>query len=104
MTLCLMLTACGGHGYEGTYESKVESGMIGNMSKMLPKTIITIGDNYIESQGKRIDMDNIFVRNTNGKKYLILEKGNDEQSFEIAKDGSLVQNMGMINIRFIKQD
>lgn len=32
LSLCMMLAACGGHGFEGKYESKVESGMLGNMA------------------------------------------------------------------------
>jgi len=104
LSLTLLLAACGGHGYEGKYESKVESAMLGSMSTMMPKTTITIGSDFIESKGKRVEMDDIFVRESNGKKYLVLLKGSDEEAFEITSGDSLLQNMGMMKIKFVKVD
>ena len=104
MSLALVLSACGGHGFEGKYESKVESKMLGGMAKMMPKTTLTIGTDYIESKGKRVAMDDIFVRESEDKSYLILVKGESEQAFEIVADDILVQDMGMAKIKFVKVD
>jgi hypothetical protein len=104
IALTCILSACGGHGYEGTYQSEVDSKAFGGMAKMMPKSTLTIGSNYIENEGKRIDMEEIFVRESNGKEYLILKSEQGEESFEITKDQALLKNMGMISIKFVRID
>lgn len=104
LSLCMMLAACGGHGFEGKYESKVESGMLGNMANMMPQSTLIIGSDFIENDGKRVEMDEIFVRESNGKAYLVLSKGGSEEVFEIADDKVLVQDMGMMKIKFVRVD
>lgn len=104
LSLTLLLAACGGHGFEGKYESKVESGMLGNMANMMPQSTLIIGSDYIESDGKRVEMDEIFVRDSNGKEYLVLKRGESEEVFEIADDKVLVQDMGMMKIKFVRVD
>ena len=94
----LSLIGCGEHGYEGTYQSQVESGMLGKMSKMMPKTTLVIGTDYIETDGKRIEVDEIIVRVSGGKSYLVIKSGQDEQSLEIINENTLKQDMGLVKV------
>jgi hypothetical protein len=63
---------------------------------------MTIGDNYIESKGQRVEFDEMFVRESNGEKYLIMKKGNEEQALKIIDGNTLQQDMGMMKITFTR--
>lgn len=100
LVLSLSLFACGGHGYEGTYKSSVDSKMFNNMMSKMPQSTLTIGSDYIESDGRRTEVDEIFTRESNGKKYLIIKVGDKEDALEIIDDNTLQQDMGMVKIKF----
>lgn len=98
--LCLSLLACGGHGFEGTYKSSVDSEMLNQMMSKLPQSTLTIGSDYIESNGRRAEVEEIFVRESNGKEFLIIKIGKKEESLEIIDKNTLQQNLGMAKIVF----
>lgn len=98
--LSIILVACGGHGYEGTYQSSVDSKMMNQYMNKMPKSTMTIGRDYIESNGSRTEVDEIFVRESNGKEYLIIKIGNKEDAIEIVDENTLQQDMGMMKIKF----
>ena len=98
--LSLSLFACGGHGFEGTYKSSVDSKMLNNMMGKLPQSTLTIGSDYIESDGRRTEVDEIFIRESNGKEYLIIKMDNKEDALEIVDENTLQQDMGMMKIKF----
>jgi len=103
--LAVALSACGDHGYEGTYQSEVTSKGFGSMAGMMPKTTLTIGSDYIEQNGKRVEMDEIFVRVNNDRQYLVFKSStNREEAMEIFDDGSLGQDLGMAKIKFVPVD
>lgn len=95
-----IIAACGGHGYEGKWE--IEAG-----NSVFTKTMVQsgagsfiLGDDYIEANGKRNSFDEIFVRESDGKKYLVMSKDGDEKSIEIVDDQTLQQDMGMVTLTY----
>jgi hypothetical protein len=102
--LSLLLAACGGHGYEGQYESSIEASGLGNMSSMMPKTSLYIGTDYIESNGEKTAIEKIYVKEQGDKKFLIMQTQQGEQAYIIDKDGSLLIKAGIATIKFTKVD
>jgi hypothetical protein len=100
----MTLTACGSHGYEGTYKMDRSSGM----SKMLGafggggEITMVVGSDYSTTNGERTNYDEIFVRESGGKKYLVFKKGNLEEVMLIVNDKTLSQGTGMVSISFKK--
>ena len=102
--LSILLFACGGHGYEGRYESMVVAKGFGEITKILPKTTLYIGSDYIETDGRRVDMRDIYVKELDGNKYLVLVSDDGDDMFIIEPDGSMFKNMGLRKIKFTKVD
>lgn len=96
----ILLTACGGHGFEGSYQSKVESAFMQGMSKNMPKSTLVIGSDFIEIDGKRTQADDISVRDSANKKYLVVNVTGQEQVLEIIDDNTLQQDLGVMKITF----
>lgn len=72
------------------------------MAGMMPNMTLTIGNDYVEQDGKRVEMDEIFVRENNGRQYLVFKSENkSEDAMEIFDDGSLGQDLGMAKIKFV---
>ncbi len=103
-SLSLLLAACGGHGYEGQYESSIEASGLGKMASMMPKTSLYIGTDYIESNGQKINIDKIYVKEQGDKKFLIMQTQQGEQAYMIDKDDSLLIKSGIATIKFTKID
>lgn len=105
VVLSAFLSACGGHGFEGKWKIQmVDDGMGGTFAKMAQKlagaSIFIIGDDYIESNGKRHDVD-ISIRESNDKRYLVMKGDNgDEQVFLIKDDNTLVQGNGFASVNY----
>ena len=59
-----LLSACGGHDFEGVYESRAGSSndVLNAFAEMAGADRIVIGDDYIESEGRRTTFDDIFER------------------------------------------
>lgn len=97
--LTAFLAACGGHGFEGDYESsgKINSG---GMALNLPKQQLTIGDDFMEANGQREIYDEIFVRETGDIEYLVLSKDKQEVSLKIINDKTLAMGVGGVEMTY----
>ncbi|MBW8192783.1 hypothetical protein K0504_17225 [Neiella marina] len=109
LAFTLLLTACGGHGYEGTYKLEAEGAMAGllkmaqGMSGQEGDITIEIGSDYLISEGEKIEVDEITTRVSNGKKYLVIvDEGSSEDAFEIGDNGTLIQNVGFGSLVYTK--
>jgi hypothetical protein len=98
-----LITACG-HGFEGEFESKVKSGndMANALLGAMGTQKITIGSDYIESQGQRKKMDDIFVRNSGESKYLVFKSGESEEAMKIVDSDTLEQDAGFVKVQFVR--
>ncbi len=109
LALVLLLAACGGHGYQGTYQ--VELGVehdnpFGAFLKMagdmMDKPTLIIGDDYIESDGARSTFDEIFVRDSHGKTYLVMKTKGDERAWQIIDDNTLLVKEGLVSYKLVR--
>ncbi|MCV6613871.1 MAG: hypothetical protein OIF35_02760, partial [Cellvibrionaceae bacterium] len=94
LTLAGALIGCGGHGFEGEYESKAGSSnafvdAFANSAGISQKIII--GSDYMESDGERHSFEEIFVRESGEEKYLVFKDGEDEVAWKIVDDNTLMQ-------------
>ena len=96
-----LLAACGGHGYEGKWELESDNPTILQTMKLAGAGSFTLGDDYIEANGRN-NLDEIFVRESDGKKFLIMVKDDEEKAIEIIDDDTLRQEMGMFSIKFVR--
>jgi hypothetical protein len=105
VVLSALLSACGGHGFEGKWKMQIANDAMGGaLAKMAQKlagdTTLIIGDDYIESNGQRHEVD-ISIRESDDKRYLVMKDDNDnEQIFLIKDDNTLVQGNGFASINF----
>ncbi len=99
----LVLAGCGGHGFEGTYSATSDDSMVNQMIKSTGGSTIIIGEDYLEAEGERTEVDEIFVRESNDKRYLIIVKDGEEESFEIIDDETLRIAMGPIGLNYVRQ-
>ncbi|WP_018983612.1 hypothetical protein [Salinimonas chungwhensis] len=91
-----LLSACGGHGYEGTWKATSDNAMLEKLISQSGAGTLVIGDDFIEANGQRNNVDEIFTRESGGKQYLVFAKGEDEQTFEITDDDNLeIGQMGV---------
>lgn len=99
-----VLSACGGHGYEGDYKASTGEASVDLFMGMVGPTKMTIGSDYVEIKGKRTELADIFVRESSGKSYLVFKNKNDkEQAWEILDNGDLVTyNKGM-KVTWVKE-
>lgn len=90
-----ILSGCGGHDFEGVYSLK--SGSSDEMANQLLANAInkrvTIGPDYTEIDGQRKIFDKIFIRESGGKKYLVLKNKETEEAWEIIDDNTLVKKV-----------
>lgn len=98
-----VLSACGGHGFEGSWKVESDNPVIAEAMKQSGASKFNIGDNYLESNGQRNQLDDIFVRESDGKSYLVFVSEGDEQAMEIIDDDTLKQSMGPLAITFKRQ-
>lgn len=100
--ITLVLVGCG-HGYEGTY--KVEVSSVGvNLGDLMPDTRIVIGSDYVESDGERTQMDDIFVRESGGNRYLVLKSDGKEDAWKVIDDKTLERGNGFAKARMVRVD
>ncbi|WP_417760280.1 hypothetical protein [Shewanella sp.] len=109
LALLWLLTACGGHDYEGTYQVELggnNDNPLGALLKMagdmVEKPTLVIGDDYIESDGKRSQFDDIFVRDSHGKKFLVFKNEGDEEAWQIIDDNTLLMKNGMVSYKLVR--
>ena len=100
LVLSALLTACGGHGFEGQWQMDAGKGANKMLQALGGDSIMTIGDDYIEQDGQRAEFE-IFIRESNGKQYLVFkDEDNNEDSFEIVDNNTLKQSNGLFTIKF----
>ena len=99
-----LLSACGGHDFEGVYESRAGSSndVLNAFAEMAGADRIVIGDDYIESEGKRTRFDEIFERESAGKRYLVFKSGENEEVWTIVDDNTLMQGNDLVNIKLVR--
>lgn len=105
--VCTLLVACGGHGYEGEYKfaSSGEDDLLSGFTELLAgDQIIVIGENYIDNDGVRDEYDEIFVRESGSKQYLIFVANGQEESWQILDDKTLMQDAGLMKITIRRID
>jgi|TARA_Y100000813_G_scaffold183121_1_gene153308 hypothetical protein len=99
-----LLSACGGHDFEGVYESRAGSSndVLNAFAEMAGAERIVIGDDYIESEGRRTTFDDIFERESAGKRYLVFKSGETEEVWTIVDDKTLMQGNELVNIKLVR--
>lgn len=99
------LVACGGHGFEGEYKfvSSGKNDLIGGFAQLMggAKSIV-IGENFMEIAGTRDTYDEIFVRQSDNKKYLVLSTEHSEELWQIVNSSTLMQDNGFMKITIKK--
>ncbi len=98
-----MLIGCG-HGFEGEYISKPGSSnnLIGSFAKALGGDVqqkVVIGSDYLESEGKRAEFDDIFVRESGKDSYLVFKDGDSEEAWKIIDKNTLIQSLGFMELK-----
>jgi len=86
--LIAMLVGCG-HGYEGEYQL---DGVPGS-----PKVVL--GSDYLEVKGQRTTFDKIFVRESEKTDYLVFQRDELEEAWEILDDDTL---KGFMNTELVR--
>ncbi len=101
--LVLILAGCG-HGYEGEYRSIAGSSneFLDVFAGIVESQVVEIGSDFIESQGRRTEFEDIFVRESGGERYLVFKDGASEDVWKIADDDTLVQGNELINIKLVR--
>ncbi|AZR83197.1 hypothetical protein AYJ59_07110 [Thiomicrospira sp. S5] len=99
-----ILAGCSGHDFEGKFQTKADSpnAFLNQFTNSLGSQTIVIGPDYIESDGQRELFDKIFVRNSDGQKYLIFKKDNTEDAWKIVDENTLVQGNGLVQIKLVR--
>ncbi|EGR2232126.1 hypothetical protein DZF79_28420 [Vibrio parahaemolyticus] len=108
LAISAILVGCGGHSFEGDFQTKAGSqneliNAFAGMAGEAAPTIVTIGKDYVESEGSRENFDEIFVREANdGNKYLVFVSGESEEAWKIVDENTLSQGNGLINIELVR--
>lgn len=104
LAIAVLMSGCGGHGYEGEYESKADSSIdfMNAYAGSIGSQRIVIGSDYIESQGNRLEFEKIFVRQAGKEKYLVFKDGKAEEAWKILDDGTLMQGNEFMEVRLVR--
>lgn len=104
IVLVFLLSACGGHGYEGKYTLKMEEGPMSELLRstgkghLLEEKIIEIGTDYQYGDGQRAEYENVFVREKSNAKELVfilkIDNGTQEIAYTIVDDNTLRLDAG----------
>lgn len=99
-----VLAGCGKHGFEGEYELKTGSSneMISEFAGLVAPNRIVIGRNYVESQGKRQEFDDIFVRKSGSERYLVFKTGKSEEVWKILDEKTLIFGNELIQFKYVR--
>jgi len=106
LAFATVLSACGGHDYEGVYETRAGSNneLLNSFVEMAGGEKLVIGSDYIESQGKRTLFDEIFERESAGEHYLVFKTGETEEGWKIVDKNTLMQGGGLMSIKLVRVD
>lgn len=99
----VILSGCGGHGFEGEYKAKVESVFGSGFDSFFndessSESNLIIGKDFIKVDGERIDFDSISVRDNK----LVLETEDSEDFMTIVNEKTLILDQGVVSITYIK--
>lgn len=103
--LSTILSACGGSGYEGSYNISIKGGnaMASKMAQMaMGSGQLIIGDNYIESSGQRTEFEDISVRKSGDASYLVFKSKAGEETLQIIDDNTLEKKTPMFTLQYKK--
>lgn len=99
------LIACG-HGFEGDFQLVEESSNEGAnaLYKALgTPTTVTIGSDYVERDGAREELDDIFVREQGDERFLVFKKdGKGEDAWRIIDKDTLVIGNEMYRMKLVR--
>ena len=97
--LISILSACGGHEYEGTWESSIG---LADVVKVHTETQ-AFGPDFIETKSGRRKAS-FEVREFDGKTYLdVNEPNGKQQTFWVKNKNTLVKQDGLISIQYIRK-
>ena len=101
--LMITLSACG-HGFEGEYETKTSSSieLVDAFAEIAGSHKLVIGPNYIDSDGRRTEFEEIFVRESGSERYLIFKNAGNEEIWKIIDDNTLVQGNDLMSIKLVR--
>jgi hypothetical protein len=101
-----LLAGCGGHGFEGEYEMRAgnEGGVLNDVLRTMGNQRLVIGENFIESQGQRMEFEEIFVRSSGNERHLVLKDGRSEQLWDIEDQDTLLQRVAGMELRYVRVD
>ena len=105
LALCVGLLSACNHGFEGEYQVKAGSRIevLNELSALVGVKNIIVGRDYLESQGERTHFDKILVRKSNnGQRFLVFQKGDEEEVWKIIDDNTLQQGNDLINVKLQK--
>lgn len=104
IALATLLSACGGHDFEGVYETRAGSDneLLNSFAEMTSGGKLVIGPDYIESQGKRTLFDEIFERESAGERYLVFKTGETEAVWKVVDENTLMQGGGLMSIKLVR--
>ncbi|MDX9741825.1 MAG: hypothetical protein RBT81_11700 [Gammaproteobacteria bacterium] len=104
LAIAVFMSGCGGHGYEGEYESKAGSSIdfMNAFAGSIGSQRIVIGSDYIESQGNRLEFEKIFVRQSGKEQYLVFKDGKSEEAWKILDDGTLMQGNDFMEVNLVR--
>lgn len=100
------LTGCD-HGFEGTYKGKVDSSdqFVDAIAEAASASrTLTIGSNYVESEGEHREFDDIFVRDADSESYLVFKDKNEEIAWKIVDKNTLLVSVGFMSVKFVRID
>ncbi|WP_346352116.1 hypothetical protein N2M06_07580 [Oceanimonas sp. AH20CE76] len=101
--LLVLLSGCD-HGYEGVYETRADSSnemmsqLMSDFSGLVSSEQIVIGKDYMEHNGERTYFDDILVRESAGKQYLVFVKDGQEEVWTIVNETTLMKGNGLVNV------
>jgi hypothetical protein len=99
MVVAAVMTACGGHGYEGEFAFKTGNDLADQIMKAAagPGNLV-IGADFIEKNGTRTKFEKIFVRKSGSQEYLVFKNGTSEEGWLIVDKDTLVQDAGLVRL------
>lgn len=103
LALAMLLAGCD-HGFEGVYQTRADSSnemmaqLMSDFSGLVGSEQIVIGSDYIEHNGERTRFDDIFVRESAGKRYLVFVQGEQEEVWLIVDEHTLMKGNGLVKV------
>ncbi|MEH6565790.1 MAG: hypothetical protein V7756_10745 [Halopseudomonas sp.] len=104
LALATLLSACGGHDFEGVYETRAGSDneLLNSFAELASGEKLVIGSDYIESQGQRTLFDDIFERESAGERYLVFKTGAQEEVWKVVDDNTLIKGSALVNVKLVR--